>query len=78
MEIKQGAVAAAGRVFKESFSEEVVIQLDSNDRQEPTRENVDREDFDIIHNPPRGAFFQIHTSPKGADQGVWTTAGVDR
>ena len=34
------------------------------------KENVDGEDFDIIHNPPKVA--------RGVGQWVWKTAGVDR
>ena len=37
VDIKQGEVAAAGRVFKASLSGEVTTRLDLMDRQEPTR-----------------------------------------
>lgn len=41
-----------------------------NNRQEPTRENVDREDCGIMHNSPEGAF-QTHKSSKGEQARGW-------
>lgn len=69
VDIKQGEVAAAGRVFKASLSEEVTIRLDLMDRQEPTRKMWMERTLISFTTPQKG--------PKGWASGcgklqVWT------